>query len=112
LVVVPRAGHLWRFDGVQVDGSVRAHTGSIYSISTTNEGILTGGKDGYVRLFNLNLQVTVVVVMMIIIIIMKRMRRMMMMMITVRTPVPSTPSPPPTRASSRAARTDTSDSST
>lgn len=31
--------------------------GPIYSMYSTNEGIITGGKDGYVRMWNLNLQV-------------------------------------------------------
>ena len=40
-----------------MEGQIKAHTGAIYTISTTNEGILTGGKDGYARLWSTNLQV-------------------------------------------------------
>jgi WD40 repeat protein len=50
-------GHLWRFNGVQAEGSVQAHKGAVYSIFTTNEGLATGGKDGIVRIWNANLQV-------------------------------------------------------
>jgi len=56
-IIATSTGQLWRFEGCQVDGAVKGHTGPIYTMHTTNEGIITGGHDGYVRVWSLALQV-------------------------------------------------------
>ena len=48
-------GHLYRFLGRQLDVAVPAHAGAVNSISTTNEGICTGGKDGHVKVWSTGL---------------------------------------------------------
>lgn len=44
-------GHIYRFDGNQLAQSVKAHDGSVYCLHTTPEGIVSGGKDGRVKLW-------------------------------------------------------------
>lgn len=42
---------------VRVIAFVGGYPGPIYTMSTTNEGLVTGGKDGYVRMWDPKLQV-------------------------------------------------------
>jgi microtubule-associated protein-like 6 len=46
------SGHIYVFKGVKVDKVVLAHKSSVNSIYATNRGVVTGSKDGYVKLWD------------------------------------------------------------
>ncbi|KAH8053963.1 hypothetical protein JL722_9124 [Aureococcus anophagefferens] len=56
LVMGNMDGSLYRFVGKQLDKAVQAHTGAVNCIHTTNEGLCTGGKDGLVKLWTMQLE--------------------------------------------------------
>lgn len=50
-VVGTQDGSLYRFVGRQLDGMVMAHTGCVNCISTTPDGVCSGGEDGFVKIW-------------------------------------------------------------
>ena len=56
-------GSLYRFAGKSLDRTIAAHRGAIHCCHATNEGLATGGRDGFVRLwtssFELRLEIDV-----------------------------------------------------
>jgi microtubule-associated protein-like 6 len=46
------SGHLYVFNGRKVEKVVLAHTSSVNSLSATTNGVVSGGKDGYVKLWD------------------------------------------------------------
>jgi len=60
-VVGTTDGHLYRFLGRKLDVSVKAHSSSVYTIHSTNQGIVTGARDGVVKLWSQSLECTIAV---------------------------------------------------
>ena len=60
-VVGTADGNIYRFIGRQLDGVVQAHSGNVNAISSTNDGICTGGSDGYVKIWNRTLDCRMVI---------------------------------------------------
>ena len=60
-VVGTQDGHLYIMAGRQLDRTVPAHTGPVNWISSTNEGICTGGHDGLVKIWTTTLEVRLVI---------------------------------------------------
>ncbi|CAM9122646.1 unnamed protein product [Ascophyllum nodosum] len=56
LVVGTYDGHIYRFVGRRLDSSVKAHATEVYVLSSTGEGFVSGGADGYVKIWAHNLQ--------------------------------------------------------
>jgi microtubule-associated protein-like 6 len=52
-------GHLYRFQGRQLQVAIPAHERSVNALYTCNEGLCSGGKDGMVRLWTTSLECTV-----------------------------------------------------
>lgn len=50
-------GAIYRFSGSQLDKSVSAHSGSVNTLFVTNEGLVSGGRDGFVRLWTVALEI-------------------------------------------------------
>ncbi|CAM9676121.1 unnamed protein product, partial [Chrysoparadoxa australica] len=49
-------GYLYRFLGRRIEAAIKAHEGGVLTMSSTNEGIVTGGQDGFVKLWGHSLQ--------------------------------------------------------
>eukprot|EP01041_Mallomonas_annulata_P001147 gene1147-2216_t len=60
-VVGTADGNIYRFIGRQLDGIVQAHAGNVNAISSTNDGVCTGGSDGYVKIWNRTLDCRMVI---------------------------------------------------
>lgn len=54
-------GSLYRFIGRQLDGVIQAHTGNVNSISSSNDGLCSGGADGSVKVWNRTLDCRMVI---------------------------------------------------
>jgi WD40 repeat protein/Ca2+-binding EF-hand superfamily protein len=52
-------GHLYRFQGRQLQVAIKAHERSVNALYSCNEGLCSGGKDGMVRLWTTSLECTV-----------------------------------------------------
>jgi WD40 repeat protein len=59
-VVGTSDGTLYRFVGRQLDGMVMAHNGCVNCISSSNEGVVTGGDDGFVKIWTQTLECRIV----------------------------------------------------
>ena len=55
-VVGTHDGHLYIFEGRSLLQSIAAHDGAVNCIHATNEGLVTGGKDGKVRLWSVSME--------------------------------------------------------
>jgi len=60
-VVGTADGTLYRFVGRQLDGMTLAHNGCVNSVTTSNEGVCTGGDDGFVKIWTQTLECRIVV---------------------------------------------------
>ena len=60
-VVGTASGSLYRFIGRNLDGMVQAHDGCVNSISSSSDGLCTGGADGLVKMWNRTLECTLVI---------------------------------------------------
>ncbi|CAM9178110.1 unnamed protein product, partial [Ectocarpus sp. 13 AM-2016] len=49
-------GHIYRFLGRRLDSLVKAHTTEVFALCSTGEGLVSGGADGYVKIWGHNLQ--------------------------------------------------------
>ena len=49
-------GHLYRFLGRKLDLAVKAHSSTVYTIFSTNEGLVSGSRDGVVKLWSQSLE--------------------------------------------------------
>ena len=61
VVVGTQDGSLYRFIGRQLDGMVMAHTGCVNCLSTTADGVCTGGEDGMVKVWTRVLECRLVI---------------------------------------------------
>ncbi|CAN0063286.1 unnamed protein product [Pylaiella littoralis] len=50
-------GHIYRFLGRRLDSVVKAHATEVFALSSTGEGLVSGGADGYLKIWGHNLQV-------------------------------------------------------
>jgi microtubule-associated protein-like 6 len=60
-VVGTANGNLYRFVGRSLDGMVQAHASCVNSLSSSNDGICSGGGDGFVKLWNRSLECNLVI---------------------------------------------------
>eukprot|EP00752_Nemacystus_decipiens_P004400 g4020.t2 len=44
-------GHIYRFLGRRLDSTVKAHATEVFSLSSTGEGLVSGGADGFVKVY-------------------------------------------------------------
>ncbi|CAM9222867.1 unnamed protein product [Choristocarpus tenellus] len=49
-------GHIYRFLGRRLESVVKAHAAEVFTMSSSGEGIVTGGADGFVKVWIHNLQ--------------------------------------------------------
>lgn len=60
-VVGTANGSLYRFIGRTLDGMVQAHSGCVNSLASSDDGICSGGADGFVKLWNRNLECNLII---------------------------------------------------
>jgi microtubule-associated protein-like 6 len=60
-VVGTTDGHLYRFLGRKLDVAVKAHSSTVYTIQSTNTGIVTGGREGLVKIWTQSLECTIAI---------------------------------------------------
>eukprot|EP00602_Paraphysomonas_sp_CaronLab_P006133 CAMPEP_0185021562 /NCGR_PEP_ID=MMETSP1103-20130426/4257_1 /TAXON_ID=36769 /ORGANISM="Paraphysomonas bandaiensis, Strain Caron Lab Isolate" /LENGTH=2261 /DNA_ID=CAMNT_0027553167 /DNA_START=29 /DNA_END=6811 /DNA_ORIENTATION=- len=60
-VVGTASGSLYKFIGRNLDGMVQGHTGCVNSIASSNDGICSGGADGFVKVWNRTMECALVV---------------------------------------------------
>jgi microtubule-associated protein-like 6 len=55
-VVGTTDGHLYRFLGRKLDVAVKAHASTVYTLHSTNTGIVSGGREGLVKVWSQSLE--------------------------------------------------------